>query len=77
MISPNIVIMTQAELDAVKHDAFRQGVERGIIEATTPQRCHASRGDGECNWTLCPQNREGEPMKSGRHCPLDAHDDED
>jgi hypothetical protein len=25
--------------------------------------------DGECTWKDCPQNRDGEPLKSGRDCP--------
>ena len=29
-----------------------------------------SNGDGECDWELCPQQRDGEPAKSGRSCPL-------
>lgn len=33
--------------------------------------CAANR-DGECNHPECPQNRDGEPKKSGRHCPLDT-----
>lgn len=33
--------------------------------------CRASR-DGDCYWEECPQNRDGEPVKSGRHCPLDV-----
>lgn len=37
-------------------------------------RCHADR-DGDCYWTGCPQLRDGEPFKTGRHCPLDADDD--
>lgn len=37
--------------------------------------CHADM-DGECSWPGCPQLRDGEPMKSGRHCPLDhGHED--
>lgn len=32
--------------------------------------CHAG-SDGECNWKICPQLRDGEPDKTGRHCPLD------
>lgn len=32
--------------------------------------CEASR-DGDCFWHDCPQNRDGESGKSGRHCPLD------
>lgn len=34
-------------------------------------RCHAGR-DGDCVWPACPQLRDGEPSKSGRHCPLDC-----
>lgn len=32
--------------------------------------------DGECLWKDCPQLRDGEPEKSGRHCPLDVHEDD-
>ena len=38
--------------------------------------CHAQR-DGDCEWDDCPQLRDGEPMKSGRPCPLDVRDHED
>ena len=37
--------------------------------------CHAG-WDGECNWNECPQERDGEPEKSGRHCPLDRREEE-
>lgn len=33
--------------------------------------CQAD-GDGYCEWLDCPQIRDGEPRKTGRHCPLDA-----
>lgn len=33
-------------------------------------RCAAGR-DGECGHKACPQLRDNEPAKSGRHCPLD------
>lgn len=36
-------------------------------------RCHADCDD-HCEWENCPQIRDGEPEKSGRHCPLDAED---
>jgi hypothetical protein len=39
-------------------------------------RCAAGR-DGECSHSECPQLRDGEPVKSGRHCPLDVRDEED
>jgi len=38
-------------------------------------QCHAS-SDGECHWKDCPQINDGEPRKSGRHCPLDHPKDE-
>lgn len=34
--------------------------------------CGAGR-DGECVWRDCPQSRDGEPARSGRHCPLDFY----
>ena len=33
-------------------------------------RCAAGR-DGECRNKACPQLRDNEPAKNGRHCPLD------
>lgn len=45
------------------------------------ERCHASRDGEVCNfrsWQSCPQERDNESMKSGRHCPLDREwDDEE
>jgi hypothetical protein len=38
--------------------------------------CHAG-SDGDCIWTGCPQDRDGEPAKSGRICPLLSHDPTD
>lgn len=34
-------------------------------------KCHAAL-DGDCTWSHCPQVRDGEPQKTGRHCPLDV-----
>lgn len=39
-----------------------------------PASCHAMR-DGDCAWEGCPQDRDGEPARSGRHCPLDTERD--
>ena len=36
-----------------------------------PPACRSGR-DGECNWKHCPQERDGEPKRSGRHCPVDT-----
>jgi hypothetical protein len=33
-------------------------------------RCQGSN-DGDCYWVNCPNNRDGEAHKTGRHCPLD------
>lgn len=38
-------------------------------------RCAAAR-DGDCSHALCPQLRDGEPGKTGRHCPLDNNQGE-
>ena len=37
--------------------------------------CAAGK-DGDCFHASCPQTRDGEPVKTGRHCPLDNHKDE-
>lgn len=36
--------------------------------------CH-SHNDGECHWKFCPQLRDKEPAKTGRHCPYDSAED--
>jgi hypothetical protein len=46
-----------------------------LQEAYQPNQCHGHE-DGECFWEHCPQLRDGEPRKSGRHCPLDHDLDE-
>jgi hypothetical protein len=74
-VSPNIVIMTKDELEAVKREAFQRGVRRGEFEIGS-KNCRGA-SDGECSWWLCPQNQAGEPAKSGRHCPLDTKEDRD
>ena len=38
-------------------------------------RCQAD-DDGYCEWTGCPQLRDDEPKRSGRHCPWDKPPDE-
>lgn len=34
-----------------------------------PEPCHAG-SDGDCVWVNCPQERDGEPDKTNRSCPL-------
>lgn len=45
--------------------------------ATGPRLTSCAAGkDGECGHRLCPQLRDNEPAASGRHCPLDSHQDD-
>lgn len=37
-------------------------------------RCQ-SDDDGDCEWSECPQLKDGEPKASGRHCPLDIDEE--
>jgi hypothetical protein len=47
-----------------------------MLKPDAQDGCHAGK-DGDCNWQFCPQEKDGEPAKSGRHCPLDRWRDED
>lgn len=38
-------------------------------------RCQADDDDG-CDYKDCPQLRDGEPLRSGRHCPWDRVEEE-
>jgi hypothetical protein len=54
----------------------------GLYDATRATHltgCHAAsrNSDGDCMWRECPQLKDGEPAKTGRHCPLDKHEDEE
>lgn len=42
-----------------------------VTRDAEPMRCHAGR-DGDCTHPDCPQLRDGEPVRSGRDCPLDV-----
>ena len=37
-------------------------------------QCRAG-DDGDCSWEHCPQIRDNEPCKTGRHCPLDKREE--
>ena len=50
--------------------------DRAATDAGAPlTRCAAGR-DGECGHAQCPQLRDKEPAASGRHCPLDNHNED-
>ena len=38
------------------------------------ERCHGA-SDGDCFYSRCPQLRDDEPKRTGRHCPLDSWHD--
>lgn len=65
--------MTVEEL--MKKEIEAVGKSLNLPEGVIGEYCHSQR-DGDCNWQHCPQNKDGEPMKTGRHCPLDIHCDE-
>ncbi len=44
-----------------------------LVDAAPLARCEADC-DGDCEHPKCPQLADGEPVKSGRHCPLDVAD---
>jgi hypothetical protein len=57
---------------------WRPGPESLVVAGTIEEKvetewlgCHASK-DGDCSWEHCPQIQDGEPGRSGRHCPLDT-----
>lgn len=78
-----LVTRMQREIDDKQREITRLLAVKGeqlsapeIIWQRPLIRCAAGR-DGDCIHPDCPQNKEGEPAKTGRHCPLDVEDDED
>ena len=64
------------------HDEMRAELEAARTKFHLPRvsvwaagYCHAGR-DGDCDAAECPQLRDGEPGRTGRHCPIDIHDEE-
>lgn len=55
---------------------YLSALPKGWTMKFEPEYCHADT-DGECYWGECPQTRDGEPMKTGRHCPLDIRGDDE
>lgn len=41
-----------------------------MLDKLAPPKCHSGH-DGDCDWKECPQLKDKEPEKSGRHCPYD------
>lgn len=69
---PELLRLWPAAAHADRIRSVQAGSDKPLVGDYRNQGgCHADR-DGECSWAECPQIREGEPAKSGRHCPLDA-----
>lgn len=64
--------MTESEMVRV---VTLVGEALGLPPEALSKHCQYQR-DGDCIWKHCPQERDGEPRRSGRHCPLDIHQDE-
>ncbi|MES2048821.1 MAG: hypothetical protein V4447_10500 [Pseudomonadota bacterium] len=65
--------------DAFEHafaDEAAVALKNVRLKALLPLKHCAAGRDGECAHKQCPQLCDGEPVKSGRHCPLDNHEDE-
>jgi hypothetical protein len=65
-----VTVRLQPDQSADIDDVFERTSHRPWLSRNT---CHAD-GDGHCTWEECPQLRDSEPAKSGRHCPLDTFD---
>lgn len=72
VLEGSINTLTQKEYERVV--SFRRLPHPVTREYPEGTRCHAG-SDGECNWKSCPQLRDDEPGRSGRHCPLDNRED--
>jgi len=44
---------------------------RALVEQVPLTTCQADC-DGNCSHAKCPQHADGEPIATGRHCPLDS-----
>ena len=67
---PSLPADVQAAIE--KHKKHRIEVEEHAKIHGPPPRCRAAR-DGECSAADCPQLRDDEPAKTGRHCPRDLY----
>lgn len=78
LVSAREVVAHYGALVDEARAVIRRSEPKQPIPRSTPRLvyCAASQ-DGECSHSKCPQLRDGEPMKSGRHCPLDQQQDDD
>lgn len=67
------LVMSGARITAGEYEVTVRRVPKKELDLL---HCHAG-SDGECNWKSCPQLRDGEPKKSGRHCPQDRRTEDE
>lgn len=70
--APSKIVVPELSEEDKQNRVLRVNVE---VPPRALERCAAAR-DGECIHQQCPQLRDNEPAKSGRHCPLDHDEDE-
>ena len=77
LVKAGALILAEIErLDRLAAIESREKTSK-LVQIEPPlTRCAASR-DGECFHAQCPQTKDGEPVKSGRHCPIDNWGDDD
>lgn len=66
-VRASAVPLTEAQRDGL---TVKRDVSIGGVAAL---KLCASTRDGDCEHANCPQFRDGEPAKTGRHCPLDLN----
>lgn len=69
--SCGIVVPFTDRLEDAEHTHIAAAIAAALPTPAPEECCHAAR-DGDCEWEGCPQLADGEPAKSGRHCPLDT-----
>lgn len=73
------IVGLRAKAEDWKRIADRLTIRRDGMTGERPKEdpltyCQAGK-DGDCNHPQCPQNRDGEPDKTGRSCPLLRRED--
>lgn len=72
----NVSLACEESKETVGLAADGLPIPRYSIERHRMTRCQCD-DDGYCGWEGCPQRRDGEPDKTGRHCPLDQAPEDD
>jgi len=63
-------MQTLTKIDKMKTEELNGNIDKPVLVVPALTNCKGHR-DGDCFDKRCPQLIDGEPEKSGRHCPLD------